>query len=110
MSLGLKFPLLKSFTFRLIFPRDKQTETEDDSLAGSLLQLKRSSLTPSEKQEDADNQKNSTRASQAALNSNAVHIPVTITAPPGETTIIPSEGSISQKANDPVSFSIKFIF
>uniref|UniRef100_M3ZYX6 Voltage-dependent N-type calcium channel subunit alpha n=1 Tax=Xiphophorus maculatus TaxID=8083 RepID=M3ZYX6_XIPMA len=96
-SLGLKFPLLKSFTFRLIFPRDKQAETEDDSLAGSPLQLKRSSLTPSEKQEDADNQKNSTRASQAALNSNAVHIPVTITAPPGETTIIPSEGSISQK-------------
>ncbi|XP_032426013.1 voltage-dependent N-type calcium channel subunit alpha-1B-like isoform X9 [Xiphophorus hellerii] len=69
--------------------RDKQAETEDDSLAGSPLQLKRSSLTPSEKQEDADNQKNSTRASQAALNSNAVHIPVTITAPPGETTIIP---------------------
>uniref|UniRef100_A0A3B3V162 Voltage-dependent N-type calcium channel subunit alpha-1B n=1 Tax=Poecilia latipinna TaxID=48699 RepID=A0A3B3V162_9TELE len=67
------------------------------SLAGSPLQLKRSSLTPSEKQEDADNQKNSTRASQAALNSNAIHIPVTITAPPGETTIIPSEGTTSQK-------------
>uniref|UniRef100_A0A087YI18 Voltage-dependent N-type calcium channel subunit alpha n=1 Tax=Poecilia formosa TaxID=48698 RepID=A0A087YI18_POEFO len=69
---------------------DRQADTEDDSLAGSPLQLKRSSLTPSEKQEDADNQKNSTRASQAALNSNAIHIPVTITAPPGETTIIPS--------------------
>ncbi|XP_017163319.1 voltage-dependent N-type calcium channel subunit alpha-1B-like isoform X4 [Poecilia reticulata] len=69
--------------------RDRQAETEDSSLAGSPLQLKRSSLTPSEKQEDADNQKNSTRASQAALNSNAIHIPVTITAPPGETTIIP---------------------
>uniref|UniRef100_A0A096ME86 Voltage-dependent N-type calcium channel subunit alpha n=1 Tax=Poecilia formosa TaxID=48698 RepID=A0A096ME86_POEFO len=81
-----------SFTFR-----DRQADTEDDSLAGSPLQLKRSSLTPSEKQEDADNQKNSTRASQAALNSNAIHIPVTITAPPGETTIIPSEGTTSQK-------------
>ncbi|XP_054896571.1 voltage-dependent N-type calcium channel subunit alpha-1B isoform X2 [Poeciliopsis prolifica] len=69
--------------------RDKQADSEDDSLAGSPLQLKRSSLTPSEKQEDADNQKNSTRASQAALNSNAIHIPVTVTAPPGETTIIP---------------------
>ena len=46
-----------------------------------------------EKQEDADNLKNSSRASQAGLNSNAVHIPVTVTAPgPGETTIIPSEG------------------
>ncbi|XP_035995934.1 voltage-dependent N-type calcium channel subunit alpha-1B isoform X4 [Fundulus heteroclitus] len=69
--------------------RDRQADTEEDSLAGSPLQLKRSSLTPSEKQEDADNQKNSTRASQAGLNCNAVHIPVTITAPPGETIIIP---------------------
>lgn len=51
----------------------------------------RSSLGHGEKQEDADNQKNSTRASQAGLNSNTIHIPVTITAPPGETTIIPSE-------------------
>ncbi|MEQ2287416.1 hypothetical protein AMECASPLE_012276 [Ameca splendens] len=68
--------------------RDRQVDTEEDSLAGSSLQLKRSSLTPSEKQEDADNQKNSTRASQAGLNSNAVHIPVTITAPPRETTVI----------------------
>uniref|UniRef100_A0A3Q2TEZ4 Voltage-dependent N-type calcium channel subunit alpha n=1 Tax=Fundulus heteroclitus TaxID=8078 RepID=A0A3Q2TEZ4_FUNHE len=67
----------------------RQADTEEDSLAGSPLQLKRSSLTPSEKQEDADNQKNSTRASQAGLNCNAVHIPVTITAPPGETIIIP---------------------
>lgn len=70
--------------------RERPADTEDDSLAGSPLQPKRSSLTPSEKQEDADNQKNSTRASQAGLNSNAIHVPVTITAPPGETTIIPS--------------------
>ncbi|XP_037548002.1 probable voltage-dependent N-type calcium channel subunit alpha-1B [Nematolebias whitei] len=69
--------------------RERPADTEDDSLAGSPLQPKRSSLTPSEKQEDADNQKNSTRASQAGLNSNAIHVPVTITAPPGETTIIP---------------------
>uniref|UniRef100_A0A8C7LG25 Voltage-dependent N-type calcium channel subunit alpha n=1 Tax=Oncorhynchus kisutch TaxID=8019 RepID=A0A8C7LG25_ONCKI len=46
-------------------------------------------LQAGEKQEDADNQKNSHRASQAGLNSNTVHIPVTITAPPRETTIIP---------------------
>lgn len=59
----------------------------------------RSSLSLGEKQEDADNQKNSTRASQAGLNSNAIHIPVTITAPPGETTIIPSEYSMSWSYN-----------
>uniref|UniRef100_A0A3P9Q8Q9 Voltage-dependent N-type calcium channel subunit alpha n=1 Tax=Poecilia reticulata TaxID=8081 RepID=A0A3P9Q8Q9_POERE len=91
------------------FPRDRQAETEDSSLAGSPLQLKRSSLTPSEKQEDADNQKNSTRASQAALNSNAIHIPVTITAPPGETTIIPKE----EAANGPrliLPYSSMFVF
>nr|XP_033503026.1 voltage-dependent N-type calcium channel subunit alpha-1B isoform X16 [Epinephelus lanceolatus] len=69
--------------------RERQPDAEDDGLASSPLQPMRSSLSLGEKQEDADNQKNSTRASQAALNSNAIHIPVTITAPPGETTIIP---------------------
>uniref|UniRef100_A0A3B3STK5 Voltage-dependent N-type calcium channel subunit alpha n=1 Tax=Paramormyrops kingsleyae TaxID=1676925 RepID=A0A3B3STK5_9TELE len=39
-----------------------------------------------EKQEDVDNQKNILRSSQTA-----VHIPVTITGPPVETTIIPSQ-------------------
>ncbi|TKS84186.1 Voltage-dependent N-type calcium channel subunit alpha-1B [Collichthys lucidus] len=62
--------------------RERQPDAEVDGLASSSLSL-------GEKQEDADNQKNSTRASQAGLNSNAIHIPVTITAPPGETTIIP---------------------
>ncbi|XP_031711449.1 voltage-dependent N-type calcium channel subunit alpha-1B-like isoform X6 [Anarrhichthys ocellatus] len=69
--------------------RERQPDSEDDGLASSPLQPMRSSLSLGEKQEDADNQKNSTRASQAGLNSNAIHIPVTITAPPGETTIIP---------------------
>ncbi|XP_049459706.1 voltage-dependent N-type calcium channel subunit alpha-1B isoform X1 [Epinephelus fuscoguttatus] len=69
--------------------RERQPDAEDDGLASSPLQPMRSSLSLGEKQEDADNQKNSTRASQAGLNSNAIHIPVTITAPPGETTIIP---------------------
>nr|XP_054600899.1 voltage-dependent N-type calcium channel subunit alpha-1B isoform X1 [Nothobranchius furzeri] len=69
--------------------RDRQAHTEEDSLTGSPPQPKRSSLTPSEKQEDADNQKNSTRASQAGLNSNTIRIPVTVTAPPGDTIIIP---------------------
>ncbi|XP_029940538.1 voltage-dependent N-type calcium channel subunit alpha-1B isoform X2 [Salarias fasciatus] len=69
--------------------RERQTDAEEDGLAGSPLQPMRSGLSLAEKQEDADNQKNSTRASQAGLNSNAIHIPVTITAPPGETTVIP---------------------
>uniref|UniRef100_A0A672JN68 Voltage-dependent N-type calcium channel subunit alpha n=1 Tax=Salarias fasciatus TaxID=181472 RepID=A0A672JN68_SALFA len=69
----------------------RQTDAEEDGLAGSPLQPMRSGLSLAEKQEDADNQKNSTRASQAGLNSNAIHIPVTITAPPGETTVIPSD-------------------
>ncbi|XP_061555479.1 voltage-dependent N-type calcium channel subunit alpha-1B isoform X1 [Phycodurus eques] len=62
--------------------REMQSDGEEEGLATSPLSL-------GDKQEDADNQKNSTRASQAGLNSNAIHIPVTITAPPGETTIIP---------------------
>ncbi|XP_069370208.1 voltage-dependent N-type calcium channel subunit alpha-1B isoform X3 [Paralichthys olivaceus] len=70
--------------------REKQPDAEDSGLASSPLQLMHSSLSLGEKQEDADNQKNSTRASQAGLNSsNAIHIPVTITGPPGETAIIP---------------------
>ncbi len=73
--------------------RERQPDAEEDGLASSPLQIMRSSLSLGEKQEDADNQKNSTRASQAGLNSNAIHIPVTITAPPGETNIIHSEYS-----------------
>lgn len=76
---------------RSSFSRERQPDAEEDGLASSPLKAVRSSLSLGEKQEDADNQKNSTRASQAGLNSNTVHIPVTITAPPGETTIIPSE-------------------
>ncbi|XP_041815617.1 voltage-dependent N-type calcium channel subunit alpha-1B isoform X1 [Chelmon rostratus] len=68
---------------------ERQPDAEEDGLASSPLQAMQSSLSLGEKQEDADNQKNSTRASQAGLNSNTIHIPVTITAPPGETTIIP---------------------
>ncbi|KAM9322783.1 voltage-dependent N-type calcium channel subunit alpha-1B [Pholidichthys leucotaenia] len=59
--------------------REMQPDDEEDGLVCSSMQ-------PTE---DADNQKNSTRAGQAGLNSIAIHIPVTITAPPGETTIIP---------------------
>ncbi|NXV49420.1 CAC1B protein, partial [Uria aalge] len=45
-----------------------------------------------EQPEDADNQKNVTRMIQPPLDkTTTVNIPVTITAPPGETTVIPSE-------------------
>ncbi|KAF3702286.1 Voltage-dependent N-type calcium channel subunit alpha-1B Brain calcium channel III [Channa argus] len=67
--------------------RERHADAEEDT--SSPLRLMRSTLSLGEKQEDADNQRNSTRASQAVLNSNTIHIPVTITAPPGETTIIP---------------------
>eukprot|EP00066_Takifugu_rubripes_P013491 XP_011602757.1 PREDICTED: voltage-dependent N-type calcium channel subunit alpha-1B isoform X2 [Takifugu rubripes] len=68
---------------------EKTPDAQEDGLASTPLQAMRGGLTAGEKQEDADNLKNSTRASQAGLNSNAIHIPVTITAPPGETTLIP---------------------
>lgn len=68
----------------VFFSREMEPDAEEESFTCS----------PQQPTEDADNQKNSTRASQAGLNSNAIHIPVTITAPPGETTIIPSEHSV----------------
>ncbi|KAI4902644.1 hypothetical protein NFI96_028704 [Prochilodus magdalenae] len=63
--------------------RDRLTDTEGDGL-GSPLQSPGDPLAGEERQEDSDNLKNSTRAGSTAVN-----IPVTITAPPGETTIIP---------------------
>uniref|UniRef100_A0A8C9SUH5 Voltage-dependent N-type calcium channel subunit alpha n=1 Tax=Scleropages formosus TaxID=113540 RepID=A0A8C9SUH5_SCLFO len=41
-----------------------------------------------DKVEDADNQKNIKRTGQMGINTNPVHIPVTITSPPGETTVL----------------------
>ncbi|XP_061590464.1 voltage-dependent N-type calcium channel subunit alpha-1B [Cololabis saira] len=66
--------------------RERQPDADEDSFACSPVN---SNITLNAKQEDDDNQKNSSRASQVGLNSNTIHIPVTITAPPGETTIIP---------------------
>uniref|UniRef100_A0A8C5BRV7 Voltage-dependent N-type calcium channel subunit alpha-1B n=1 Tax=Gadus morhua TaxID=8049 RepID=A0A8C5BRV7_GADMO len=99
-------------------PRERHADPGLDSSASSPSQLLGSELSLDEKQEDADNLKNSSRASQAGLNSNAVHIPVTVTAPgPGETTIIPSEGgglqAPEQEANGPkgiLPYSSMFIF
>lgn len=45
-----------------------------------------------EQPEDADNQRNVTRmGSQPSDPSTTVHVPVTLTGPPGETTVAPSE-------------------
>lgn len=90
MVVCLWYQTITVLVFHYIFPRERPSDAEEESLTCSPLQPRGSSLSLGEKQEDADNQKNSTRASQAALNSNAIHIPVTITAPPGETTIISS--------------------
>uniref|UniRef100_A0A674E8P6 Voltage-dependent N-type calcium channel subunit alpha n=1 Tax=Salmo trutta TaxID=8032 RepID=A0A674E8P6_SALTR len=70
--------------------RKQQTDSQGETLATSPVQPP-AGLQAGEKQEDADNQKNSHRASQAGLNSNTVHIPVTITTPSRETTIVPSQ-------------------
>nr|XP_020470735.1 voltage-dependent N-type calcium channel subunit alpha-1B-like isoform X4 [Monopterus albus] len=69
--------------------RERQPDAEEDRFTSSPLQPMKSSPSLGEKQEDADNQKNSTRASRVGLNSHTIHIPVTINGPPGETTIIP---------------------
>lgn len=82
---SLGFFVLSFYTKPIFFfSREMEPDAEEESFTCS----------PQQPTEDVDNQKNSTRASQAGLNSNAIHIPVTITAPPGETTIIPSEHSV----------------
>ncbi|XP_026998194.2 voltage-dependent N-type calcium channel subunit alpha-1B isoform X10 [Tachysurus fulvidraco] len=58
--------------------RDRLNDAEGDGLSLSPVP------SPTERQEDSDNLKNSTKA-----RSTAVSIPVTVTAPPGDTTIIP---------------------
>ncbi|XP_076140918.1 voltage-dependent N-type calcium channel subunit alpha-1B [Alosa pseudoharengus] len=63
---------------------DRHSDTEADGWATSPLQSPSEPLPVAEKPEDADNMKNNNRSGQTSI-----HIPVTITAPPGETTIIP---------------------
>lgn len=43
-----------------------------------------------EKVEDSDNQRNIKRTGQMGMGPNTVHIPVTVTSPPGETLAISS--------------------
>uniref|UniRef100_A0A8C7R8R2 Voltage-dependent N-type calcium channel subunit alpha n=1 Tax=Oncorhynchus mykiss TaxID=8022 RepID=A0A8C7R8R2_ONCMY len=84
---------------RRVRAQDRQTDSQGESLATSPVQPP-AGLQAGEKQEDADNQKNSHRASQAGLNSNTVHIPVTINAPSRETTIIPSHLPLNKEKKD----------
>lgn len=82
----------------LLFPRENQCELEasgSGSVPGSVpvhtLPSTYLQKVP-EQPEDADNQKNVTRMIQPPLDkTTTVNIPVTITAPPGDTTVIPSE-------------------
>uniref|UniRef100_A0AAV2J028 Voltage-dependent N-type calcium channel subunit alpha n=1 Tax=Knipowitschia caucasica TaxID=637954 RepID=A0AAV2J028_KNICA len=63
--------------------RDTESDVMDQDPPSSPGNPPNSSPSLGEKQEDEDNRRNSTRAG------NAIQIPVTITAPPGETTVIP---------------------
>ncbi|XP_036382022.1 calcium channel, voltage-dependent, N type, alpha 1B subunit, a [Megalops cyprinoides] len=69
--------------------RDRQTEGEGDPQADTPQQAVTGQRWSREKPEDSDNQKNVKRTGQMAVNTNTVHIPVTITAPPEDTTVIP---------------------
>uniref|UniRef100_A0A6Q2YEX0 Voltage-dependent N-type calcium channel subunit alpha n=1 Tax=Esox lucius TaxID=8010 RepID=A0A6Q2YEX0_ESOLU len=68
--------------------RDRRSDSKGESLPTSPVQPP-AGLQVGGKPEDADNQKNNHRASQAGFNSNTVHIPVTVIAPSKGTTVIP---------------------
>uniref|UniRef100_A0A674D272 Voltage-dependent N-type calcium channel subunit alpha n=1 Tax=Salmo trutta TaxID=8032 RepID=A0A674D272_SALTR len=70
-----------------LFPRDRYVESEGDSMATSTQHDPGDQRWGTEITEDSDNQRNVRRTGWTA-----VHIPpVTITSPPGETTLIPSQ-------------------
>nr|XP_015222183.1 PREDICTED: voltage-dependent N-type calcium channel subunit alpha-1B-like isoform X19 [Lepisosteus oculatus] len=62
---------------------EKQADAGTSALATTPQQL------GGEKPEDSDNQKNVKRTAQTVNNASTVAIPLTVTAPPGETTVIP---------------------
>uniref|UniRef100_A0A8C9W723 Voltage-dependent N-type calcium channel subunit alpha n=1 Tax=Scleropages formosus TaxID=113540 RepID=A0A8C9W723_SCLFO len=75
---------------RVFGQRDRQADVEGDSLAITpQQQIPAGQRWVGDKVEDADNQKNIKRTGQMGINTNPVHIPVTITSPPGETTTLP---------------------
>ncbi|KAG7476842.1 hypothetical protein MATL_G00087110 [Megalops atlanticus] len=69
--------------------RGRMTDGEGDTKATSPQVPSEGQPLAGDKPEDSDNQKNLTRTGQMGVGTNAVHIPVTITSPPGETTVIP---------------------
>ncbi|XP_029115190.1 calcium channel, voltage-dependent, N type, alpha 1B subunit, a isoform X5 [Scleropages formosus] len=74
---------------RVFGQRDRQADVEGDSLAITpQQQIPAGQRWVGDKVEDADNQKNIKRTGQMGINTNPVHIPVTITSPPGETTVL----------------------
>uniref|UniRef100_A0A8C9N3B2 Voltage-dependent N-type calcium channel subunit alpha n=1 Tax=Serinus canaria TaxID=9135 RepID=A0A8C9N3B2_SERCA len=80
----------------LLFPRENQCELEASGSGSGPGNVPVHTLPSTylqkvpEQPEDADNQKNVTRMIQPPLDkTTTVNIPVTITAPPGETTVIP---------------------
>lgn len=82
----------------LLFPRENQCELEASGSGSGPGSVPVHTLPSTylqkvpEQPEDADNQKNVTRMIQPPLDkTTTVNIPVTITAPPGDTTVIPSE-------------------
>ncbi|KAG5834204.1 hypothetical protein ANANG_G00259050 [Anguilla anguilla] len=69
--------------------RGRHADVEGCGTATSPPQLPGGRVSAWDKQEDSDNQKNLSRTCQAGLGTNAIHIPVTLTSPPGETATIP---------------------
>ncbi|KAJ8263387.1 hypothetical protein COCON_G00158440 [Conger conger] len=65
----------------------RHTDTEGEPQAMTPVQPPAGQQWP--KPEDSDNQRNVTRTSQLGISTNTIHIPVTITAPPEDTTMIP---------------------
>lgn len=70
----------------VFFVMDRHTDVEGDSMGGPRQHPPPGSRWGDERPEDSDNQRNVRQTGQAGI-----HIPVTITSPPGETTLIPSQ-------------------
>ncbi|KAI1900540.1 hypothetical protein AGOR_G00050980 [Albula goreensis] len=76
----------------------RHIDTEGDPQAVTPLQPAQGHKCPRDKPEDSDNQRNVKRTGQMGINTNTVHIPVTITAPSEETTTIPTVNNIDCEA------------
>ncbi|KAL7980977.1 hypothetical protein Chor_002131 [Crotalus horridus] len=92
-------------------PRESQCDTEADiSVTVAPLHTLPSTCLQRvpEQPEDADNQKNVTRMGQPSLDKPApVNIPVTVTAPPGDASVIPSSNILVNPAVNNIEFEAK---